>query len=254
MRRRNLRFQGQGFTLTEMAIVMLIVALLIGGMIAPLSVQRDIQNSNDAQKQLSDILEALLGFAAAQGRLPCPAVGGSTGFESLLSTGACSNNYDGFVPAITLGIAPTNKDGYAIDLWGNPIRYALTNASANNITNVFSTMGKLKAAWAVDPSKIAPDLLVCNTSAGITGTGGSAKCATNTQLTNDAVAILLSTGKKGGGTPTGADELANQNNDRVFVSHVPSPSDSLHGEFDDLVVWLSPNVLFSRMIAVGQLP
>ena len=43
-------------------------------------------------------------------------------------------------------------------------------------------------------------------------------------------------------------------NDRVFVSHTPTPSNAANGEFDDIVVWISPNILFSRMVAAGQLP
>jgi prepilin-type N-terminal cleavage/methylation domain-containing protein len=249
-----LRFQYDGFTLTELAMVLVIVALLIGGMITPLSTQRDIQSANDAQKQLSEIKEALLGFAVINGRLPCPATAGTTGIESLVSAGVCTTPYAGFVPAITLGIAPTNAQGYVIDSWGNPIRYALSNATVNTITNVFSTAGRLKAAWAIDPSKMAPDLLVCNTSLGITGSGGGTNCASGTSLINDAVAIITSTGKNGGVAPTGADELANQNNDRTFISHAQSPSGAPQGEFDDIVAWLSPNILFSRMIAAGRFP
>ena len=42
--------------------------------------------------------------------------------------------------------------------------------------------------------------------------------------------------------------------DPVFISHEPAPIDAPNGEFDDIVVWLSPNILFNRMIAAGRLP
>jgi hypothetical protein len=34
----------------------------------------------------------------------------------------------------------------------------------------------------------------------------------------------------------------------VFVSHNPTPT------FDDLVIWISPNVLINRMVSAGKLP
>ena len=48
-----------GFTLTELAVVLMIVALLIGGMLVPLSAQNDIRNVNETQKTLNDIRDAL---------------------------------------------------------------------------------------------------------------------------------------------------------------------------------------------------
>jgi len=50
------------------------------------------------------------------------------------------------------------------------------------------------------------------------------------------------------------DEAANVTNDAVFVFHVRSDANSTTGEFDDIVTWLSPNVLYSRMVSAGQLP
>lgn len=130
-----------GFTLIELTIVLVIVALLIGGMLVPLSAQRDLQNTSDTQKQLSLISEALLGFAAAQNRMPCPATATSNGRESFCTNaagacgseqfvvqahGRCTDFFNGFVPAATLGLSPTDEQGFAIDSWGNRIRYAIT--------------------------------------------------------------------------------------------------------------------------------
>ena len=46
------------------------------------------------------------------------------------------------------------------------------------------------------------------------------------------------------------DEAENVDNDRVFVSRPPSPAPAI---FDDLVIWVSPNILYGRMIAAGAL-
>lgn len=230
-----------GFSLVELAIVLLIVALLIGGMLVPLSAQRDIQNINDTQRQLASINEALLGFAADQRRLPCPAAPNTTGIENPVGGGACTNNHDGFLPAITLGLSPTDAQGYAIDAWGNRIRYSVTNVN----TNAFTTSGGMQTAWSVG---LTPDLRVCNTAANIV----AADCPAADRMTNTAVAVVFSTGKNGGVTPdvSNINEIANwtTSNDRVFVSATPGAA------FDDIVVWLSPNILYNRMISAGRLP
>lgn len=62
-----------GFTLIELAIVLAIIALLIGAMLFPLAGQMDYKNRLQTEKDMASIQEALLGFAAANGRLPCPA-------------------------------------------------------------------------------------------------------------------------------------------------------------------------------------
>jgi prepilin-type N-terminal cleavage/methylation domain-containing protein len=249
----HLKAKHSGFTLTEMAIVMVIMALLIGGMLAPLSAQRDIQNINSTQRQLSDIREALLGFAAANGRLPCPASPASTGVENPAGGGACVNPKDGFVPGTTLGIGPTDSQGYALDAWGNRIRYAVTNwqsGAAVSHPNAFTTVNGIASAWNDSAATIVPNLRVCSTSAGISGSA----CAADMTLSYETAAILISSGGNGGLTPAGADELANTDNNSTFVSHTPTPADAPQGEFDDIVIWLSPNILYSRMISANRLP
>jgi len=244
MTRRCHRRQGRGFTLTELAIVLVIVALLIGGMLVPLSVQREIQSAGETQKQLAEIKEALLGFAAANGRLPCPAAPNTTGVEAP-SGGVCSSAWDGFLPAISLSLQPTDEQGYALDGWNNRIRYAVTIANAS----AFTIVDGIKTKWTASPA-LAPDLRVCNTATGITGVGANAVCGAGATLSDTAAAVIFSTGKNGQAAPAGADELANgvASNDRAFVAAVPSAS------FDDLVVWISPNILYSRLLAAGRLP
>lgn len=246
MRTSPLRRAPRGFTLTELAVVLVIIAVLMGGLLVPLSAQRDAQAFNDTQRQLAEIREALLGFAAVNGRLPCPASPGATGVENPAGGGACANPWNGFLPAITLGIGPTDAQGYALDAWNNRIRYAVTTANSN----VFTTTNGVKNNWS---SALAPDLKVCNTAAKITNAGTSnADCPSTDRITADksVVAVLISPGKNGGDTPTSADELANwpASNDPVFVNAAQSPT------FDDLVIWLSPNILYNRLIAAGRLP
>lgn len=247
MRSHRTTDRRSGFTLVELTIVLVIVALLIGSMLIPLSTQREIQHANETKTQLTTIQESLLGFASANGRLPCPAAPDTTGVESPNdNSGVCTHPWDGFLPAITLSIQPTDAQGYAIDSWGNRIRYAVTDGNSS----AFTKPNGLRNTWN---TALAPDLGVCNAASAISDPNGpAANCSAGNELTNNAVALVLSHGANGGAAPTSADELANwpipTARDRIFVNAPPGPA------FDDIVVWLSANVLYSRMISAGKLP
>jgi prepilin-type N-terminal cleavage/methylation domain-containing protein len=231
-------FSQRGFTLTELAVVLVIVSLLIGGMLVPFAAQQEVKATIETQKTLNDVRDALYGFAAAKGRLPCPATLASVGVEQPAGGGACTCvSPDCFLPAATLGIAPINSSGQALDGWNDPIRYAVTTAN----TSAFTTSDGMKGAW----SSLAPDLSVCNDSA----------CAVT--LTTTAAAVVWSNGKNAASGGTSSDEKENPNpqtasypdpNASRFVSHAAST------DFDDIVIWLSPNVLYNRMITAGKLP
>lgn len=127
----------------------------------------------------------------------------------------------------------------------------LCNNNAGLINFPFTTPSGMKSAWATDPASIAPDLRACSTAANISNPGAAtADCPAADRMTDSAVALVFSTGKNGGVAPASANELANwtTSNDRVFVSTTATDT------FDDLVVWLSPNILYNRMISAGRLP
>ncbi len=251
-----------GFTLAEVAVVVLIVGLLLGGLLGTYSTQVELGRISETRKTLETARDALIGFAAANGRLPCPATATSNGVE-MPAGGNCSVSVGsemqgiGFLPAATLGLTPVDSQGYLIDSWGGRIRYAVTNDSANF---TFTTQGQIRAQL-IDLNVATPAatlLRVCSTSAGMTNAGKSnAACAVGpppTALTNSAVAVIFSTGKNGapGGTGgTGADESKNLDNDRVFISHEPAPAGATGGEFDDILIWLSPSILYNRILSGG---
>lgn len=224
----------RGFSLIEMAVVILIIGLLVGPLLVPLGTQVEQRRVAETQKTLDEIKEALLGHALAKNHLPCPdltaGAGSNDGTEDFnAATGVCSGQ-EGNIPWTTLGIPQT-------DPWGQRFHYRVTPAFSNRIpASSFSLSSN-------------GDIRICQ-AAGCTATQASA---------NSIPAIVLSYGKNGAeilACPNAAraDECENRTADTTFTSRFISAADSPAGEFDDVVVWLSPNILFNRMVAAGKLP
>lgn len=228
-----------GFTLVEMAIGMLVIALLIGSILVPLQAQVEQRKVSETEKALSEIKEALIGYALVQGNLPCPAISALDGLEDR-TTGACTaSKRQGFLPWATLG---TPK----LDAWGRIYRYSVTLNFANSGT-------KFTLATARDIQIQTRD------------ESGAIQLLSNV---DDIPAVVYSVGKNGywgnmengsaigDVSPANADEDLNGNGTgRIFFSRTTTQNTGANGgEFDDLVAWLSPSVLFSRMVAAGRLP
>src|SRR5665647_1963875 len=118
-----------GFTLVEMAVVLVIIGLITAALLVPLQAQRQQVDLTQTENTLAIAQKALLGFAQSQGRLPCPATATSSGAEAPLGGTTCTQPV-GFLPAATLGIQPTDSQGFALDAWNNRIRYAVTALNA----------------------------------------------------------------------------------------------------------------------------
>jgi prepilin-type N-terminal cleavage/methylation domain-containing protein len=264
-----------GFTLTELAVVVAIIALLIGGIVMALAAQNRAREISDTRRALEQAREALIGFAIRYGRLPCPATDGSNdivgagttpsgGLESFCTTaglgvcganvtavqahGQCSNP-DGFVPAATLGIGPTDAQGFLLDAWQGRVRYAVTQQDMTitnapllpptpywiALTKPFTSPGGLKQIVIV-PTKNPPYPPVENLQV---VTGGT---------TLVVPAVIYSTGPNRPQPATWSlDEQENDSRNGLFIDRLPGP------DFDDLVIWISPNILFNRLIAVGAI-
>lgn len=247
----SIRKDHQGFTLIEMAIVLLVMGLLLGSGITLLGAKIEQQKIKDTQKILEDAKEALIGYAITNGRLPCPA-STANGQESPIGGGACTNPYDGFLPAVTLGLPGQDASGYLTDAWQTPasrIRYAVTTAN----TNAATTSDGIRTTTMSVFSNSTNHLRACTNSTGASTTLCGSTPNTLT-LTNDAVAVIFSLGKNAPTGGTGIDEAANLDGNRVFVSHTPTARSSANGEFDDLVTWLPSTILFNRMLQAGRLP
>lgn len=206
-----------GFTLVELAIVLVIVGLLISAFLTPLAAQLEQSRNAEVRRDLLEIKEALIGFAVINGQLPCPDTDGNGTDDGCANTNASSAS-GGNVPWSTL-------DTKQLDPWGRRYQYQVNNAFSTTflLTTTGSGAGLIR---------------VCTTSACV-GTEAS-----NVPL------VIFSTGQNGAVIPpAGLDEQENVDGDKDFVSH-----DFAAGGFDDIVVWISTNVLMNRMVSVGKLP
>ena len=249
-----------GFTLVELAIVILIMGLVLGGLAMPLAMQRENARVRDSQTQLEAIRDAIEGFALVNGFLPCPATPASSGVASP-NGGGCTEQH-GFVPATTLDIGGVrNGDNLLLDPWGSPLRYSVTAADVDSNGNWdFTAPGEMPA---VTMPVLQPDLVICSSAAGSTATA----CANaNLTLSAQSPAIVYSLGKDwtsfsstdqlenvgatlGGGATGASYPVAS---DVVFVMR--GRSDAGGNEFDDNLIWLSANALYRHMIEAGRLP
>lgn len=209
---------------------MLVLAILAAGLSMPLATQVQLRRAAETRLLLDEAREALLGFAAAHARLPCPANSASRGLESFAAggdpaNGRCASFDDGFLPAATLGLAALDEEGFLRDAWftqANRIRYAVYGADpVNGVDHALTRSGGMQAATVTGLGAVPHYLIICASGSG----APAASCgpAAN-QLTRRAVLVVHSIGP----------DAAN-------------PS-------DDLVTWVPLPILVSRMVAAGRLP
>ena len=232
-----------GFTLIEMALVLLVITVLLGGLLVPLGTQMDQRNVTATQKRLDEIKESLIGYALINGRLPRPATSFADGTER---TSWCTTEATctGFIPWATLAMPK-------LDSWGKIFRYSVTPDFANGPIT-FSTLATKKIRTRNSGGSETPLA------------GSNSPCNTTDNICIPAV--IFSHGKSNwgtgdGGNPisdgssTNVDEDANNTASVSFFSRVPSGSTTAGGgEFDDIVTWVPQGLLISRLVAAQRLP
>lgn len=236
--------RSSGFTLIELAIVMVLITILISGLAVPLTAQIQARRIAETRTDMRAIHDALIGYAMShtfahpsgvtRHFLPCPDDGSvSPGVEAMRNpvSGRCPSTR-GTLPWRTLGVKGQ-------DAWGNRYTYAVTMEFANDTSGFVST-----PIPSQGDRDIFPD----------------AGCALPTVAEN-VPAVVVSHGPNGrgaqnvgGGTPLAAADLPVDErhnliapsaiapcNESSFVSRTPTET------FDDLLIWVSPNELFSRV-------
>jgi prepilin-type N-terminal cleavage/methylation domain-containing protein len=219
--------RASGFTLTELAVVLVIVALLMGGLLMPLSAQQEIENRQQTGKQLNTIREALIAFATINARLPCPD-GNNDGQEE--TTCSIDGAQDGQLPWRTLAIP-------ASDAWGNPWRY--------RIERQYATYATLRGLILKDgddcigATSAFPDDCI------------DVQNNLNQRLNSNRehpVAIVYSTGPNQQPDGQNASYETGRLHSPNYQTDVPSPN------FDDQLIWLTRGNLIAPLIAAGKLP
>ena len=237
--------QTHGFTLIELAIVLVIITILIGGLAVPLAAQIQARRIAETKKTLEEAHHALVGYAMSHPSttnpdkpyLPCPDTDGD-GREN--RPGDSCTNADGWFPWADLGTGSQ-------DAWGNRLRYSVETREYADRSRGLPNLALLTPPYATLNLK-----RICRSSA----------CTSI-----DAIylpAVVFSHGPNGWGArningntlsnPTSTDELENTNGDATFVSRTPTQAGHASGEFDDLVVWISDGVLRSRVCPDGGCP
>ena len=273
-----------GFTLIELAIVLLIVGLVLGGLLVPLSQQIQSRRISDTEATMRDIKEALLGYAIANGRLPCPATAATNGMENRRNDdlgvgpkdpdkeGCGGGIYLGFVPWATLGVA-------AVDAWGNRFGYRVTNEFTRAQGDATAALDFANCA-SPPPVPVGTDPNACTLDLTDIGNLGvetrDAATKAKRSLSVQIPVVIISFGKNGFGStsdlnvaqsnPPAANLDENQNVNAASATLLARNttaqqnvcSDSAAGqpfcEFDDIVTWIPTSILFSRLLAAGRLP
>jgi prepilin-type N-terminal cleavage/methylation domain-containing protein len=219
----KLIIKNNGFTLVEIAIVILIFGLIIGGIMGPLKIQLDNIDRNETEKLIEDTKEVMIGFAIRNGRLPCP---DTTGDGQENKPGVNCANASGTVPWATLGVSSQ-------DAWNKPLTYRVDTSFADSATGTG-----------------CPDDDVPGVSFELCSTGNITVRASSVGaiVASGIPAIIVSHGKNWVAAGD-ANEQENSDNDANFVD-----KNHINQGYDDFVGWVNINKLIAKMVSANKLP
>jgi prepilin-type N-terminal cleavage/methylation domain-containing protein len=204
----------RGFTLLEIAIVMVIIGILTGGGVSLVKVLTERKMRNASMDYLQQARTALIGFAANNGRLPwadgTPAAAGD-GVEDVGTT-------NGFLPYQTLQIAPS-------DPYKRVLRYEVN--STLTADRAVSCAG-LKTGLAGRPLVVDADGAGAAFRVAVVLVGAGPMDANGSGNVFDAVTSGAHQGNNASGTPN-------------YLRHPPTET------FDDLSAYIGGNELFAML-------
>jgi len=236
------RAMAKGFTLIEMAIVLVVIGLILSGGLLAISPVLQGAKATETSARLDVIEKALLLHTIQNGCLPCPAdgaAGTAAGPALPAPCGTCTvAAADGVVPWTTLGLSRDD----ATDGWGNLISYVVdTDLTAAD------TMDRSGSTY---PNDAAGDGLYVNDASNVA-----------TELTSQAAYVLISHGNDGYGARTSsgtafadvpAGNTAQEGNATKACSD-PTPcyqGDAIditgNTKFDDIVRWRRPDLIIEQ--------
>lgn len=249
-----------GFSLVEMAIVILIAGIMMGAGLSLLAVKQTAAQADVTRKNQETIKQALINYLGQKKRLPCPTTVANGGIAAPLPP--CTS-YSGIVPYYALGL----DRAVALDGWENFITYVV---SANPITT--PPLSPYTTAWLYSynaSSSASPNTNNASlafwpsiSTGGITVTDGTNTIASPSNATGAAV-VLISYGKNGYGAfnikgqnappPTAnVDEVKNAAPDSTGLAITVVKRDASE-IFDDILMIVSTNDLTGPLITNGTL-
>lgn len=242
--------QQHGFTLVELAMVLFVVSLVIGGLLVPLASQLEARQRGEAQARLEEIREALVGYAIINGTLPCYTTevdpdAANYGEADAVCTPA-SLTTDGILPWKTLGLTS------GMDPWGIP-RVASTDAWSGYWRYRVDPDFVSTFSLATEPNGTAL-LYVRMLNAGASEIGSTAFTVL-TSGTERPIALVYSTGANLTADGLNASyETTVTTYESGNVSNLDRDGDGTEDEFDDLMIWITRPALYARMVSAGTLP
>lgn len=257
--------QQAGFSLVEMAIVLLITGILMSAGLSLLTLKMEAAYQDATRKNQEVIKQALINYLGKNRRLPCPAYD-ATGKEdrNIAATTPPCNRYSGIVPFGELGL----DRAVALDGWENFITYVVTPISISSALP--SATPPYTVAWlysyrygATQTNSITPTgptaFWPATSTGGIKVTDGGTTTIADPALATGAVVTLISHGKNGYGainikntqndfSAAGSDEKQNADASKLVSGTPPtvlvikrdaSDTTAGGGAFDDIVMLLS---------------
>jgi prepilin-type N-terminal cleavage/methylation domain-containing protein len=239
------RRHSTGFTLIEMAVVVLLMGIVLTMGLRVLQATQENAAWSETRLKQDRIKVALIGFLRTNGRLPCPdAALPPTGVEPVSCLAAAGR---GVLPWRVLGLSI----GDAQDGWSNFFTYRVANGTPATSKNWTTKVGGTAFSLRELTVPLATFTYQERSDAGVLGAA----------ITPNPVVMLISHGKNGAGArtvrgttvmplPVGVDELANANAASTsFVMRTPtSVTAAPGGAFDDVVTYMTPNQLFQPML------
>jgi len=233
-----------GFSLIEIAIVLVVLGLLLAGLIGPMGTRIEQEERERTRAILEEIKEALYGFAIAQGRLPCPDSDVPNNGRENLTSSACTNAV-GTLPWVDLAVPEE-------DAWGRRFRYRVTPSYADAISQN-TVAPPPPPACTTQPTQAS--FALCS-DGDITIRDGDDSISGTDEIAANVAAVVISHGKHrfllADASPHEDENFESGDTLGTFVSR--DYTGGTGEEFDDLVVWVSPLILKNRMIMAGKLP
>lgn len=264
-----------GFSLIELAVVLLIMGLLIGGLLGPLSGRNQTQRVEETQDHMQAIKEALIGYAIRHGRLPCPdtdPVDSRDGLENNTAPNLRCDHPTGITASpslaeqrmIVTGFLPYQELGVGrFDPAGNPYIYSVSLSYADWAGNTPASgyddptpFPELTSTSNPPPSNACakaradlaprPTFTMCSKG----GMRVLTEAGNESSLIHDDLPFMVVSQGFNSNAAGNANEQENADGDRTFVYRPVNSNDN----FDDVLMWVPAPVLGLALVNAGQLP